>query len=184
MDMMIFMVMAVPSVGLTFVLFIWHTSQLIDQFSHYSFFRTQYLWTILFCICSSPCGDCLFWASVKKRTCCPEISFLLSHWLFARVFSALNGFKCCVTAPGHHLNQCWYFKCKVHWHSSGDNFTRELSDSNVNHQSLIWSWKLLSIKNFIQIFQGPMSWFHVPHPYMFCQLHTHFEQYRYERLWL
>ena len=34
---------------------------------------------------------------------------------------------CCLTAPGHYLNQCWLIISKVQWHSSKCNFTRDTS---------------------------------------------------------
>ena len=38
---------------------------------------------------------------------------------------------CCLTAPGHYLNQCWLIISKVEWHSSKGNFTRDTSA--INH---------------------------------------------------
>ena len=32
---------------------------------------------------------------------------------------------CCLTAPSHYLNQCWFTISKVHWHSFEYNFTRD-----------------------------------------------------------
>ena len=34
---------------------------------------------------------------------------------------------CCLTAPSHHLNQCWLTISQVQWHSSECNFTRDTS---------------------------------------------------------
>ena len=34
---------------------------------------------------------------------------------------------CCLTAPSHHLNQCWLVIMKVKWHSSEGNFIRDTS---------------------------------------------------------
>ena len=38
---------------------------------------------------------------------------------------------CCLTAPSHYLNQCWFTISKVHWHSFEYNFTRDTSA--INH---------------------------------------------------
>ena len=32
---------------------------------------------------------------------------------------------CCLTAPSHYLNQCWFIISKVLWHPSEDNFVRD-----------------------------------------------------------
>ena len=37
---------------------------------------------------------------------------------------------CCLTAPSHYLNQCWFTISKVHWHSFEYNFTRDTSATN------------------------------------------------------
>ena len=39
---------------------------------------------------------------------------------------------CCLTAPSHYLNQCWLIINKVQLHSSDDNFTRDISATNIN----------------------------------------------------
>ena len=33
---------------------------------------------------------------------------------------------CCLTAPSHYLNQCWFTISKVYWHSFEYNFTKTL----------------------------------------------------------
>ena len=49
--------------------------------------------------------------------------------------SALAQVKaCCLTAPSHYLNQCWFVISKVQWHSSEGNFTRDTSASHFNEQ--------------------------------------------------
>ena len=37
---------------------------------------------------------------------------------------------CCLTAPSHHLNQCWMIISEVQWHSYQGNFTRDASTMN------------------------------------------------------
>ena len=34
---------------------------------------------------------------------------------------------CCLTAPSHHLNQCWLIITKVQWCSSGGNFAWDVT---------------------------------------------------------
>ena len=34
---------------------------------------------------------------------------------------------CCLTAPSHYLNQCWFTISEVHWYSFEYNFTRDTS---------------------------------------------------------
>ena len=41
---------------------------------------------------------------------------------------------CCLAAPSHYLNQCWFIISEVQWHSSEGNFPRETSV--INHQNL------------------------------------------------
>ena len=38
---------------------------------------------------------------------------------------------CCLTAPSHYLNQCWFTISKVHWYSFQYYFTRDASA--INH---------------------------------------------------
>ena len=38
---------------------------------------------------------------------------------------------CCLMAPSHYLNQCWFIISKVHWYSSEGNFSRDASA--INH---------------------------------------------------
>ena len=44
----------------------------------------------------------------------------------------------CLTAPSHHMNQCWLIISKVEWHSSKGQFTRDAS--------AITHWNYLEIK--------------------------------------
>ena len=37
---------------------------------------------------------------------------------------------CCLTAPSHYLNQCWFTISTVHWHSFEYNLTRDTSAIN------------------------------------------------------
>ena len=37
---------------------------------------------------------------------------------------------CCLTAPSQYLNQCWLIISKIQLHSSGGNFTRDISVIN------------------------------------------------------
>ena len=37
---------------------------------------------------------------------------------------------CCLTAPSHYLNQCWFIISVVLWHSSKTNFLVSAKDSN------------------------------------------------------
>ena len=40
---------------------------------------------------------------------------------------------CCLTAPSHYLNQCWFIISKVHWHPSEGSLTKDTSAiSNQN----------------------------------------------------
>ena len=48
---------------------------------------------------------------------------LRQHWF--RLWMA-----CCLTAPSHYLNLCWFIVSKVQWHSSEGNFTRDTSATN------------------------------------------------------
>ena len=59
---------------------------------------------------------------------------------------------CCLTAPSHYLNQCWLIISEAQWHSLWQFYKRCLY-----HQSLKSVWKM-HVWNFIQISQGPMSW--------------------------
>ena len=43
---------------------------------------------------------------------------------------------CYLTAPSHYLNQCWLIICKVQWHPSESNFTRDTSAISVTEISL------------------------------------------------
>ena len=38
---------------------------------------------------------------------------------------------CCLTAPSHYLNQCWFIISKVQWHPSESKFRKNTSD--INH---------------------------------------------------
>ena len=38
---------------------------------------------------------------------------------------------CCLTAPGHYLNQSWLIISKVKWHSSKSKFTRDISITEI-----------------------------------------------------
>ena len=40
---------------------------------------------------------------------------------------------CCLTAPGHYLNQCWLIISMVQWHSYEGSFTRDTSA--IDHQN-------------------------------------------------
>ena len=46
---------------------------------------------------------------------------------------------CCLTAPSHYLNLCWFIISKVQWHPSESNFYKRY----LSHQSLKLAWKLL-----------------------------------------
>ena len=48
-----------------------------------------------------------------------------SGWTLAQVMA------CCLMAPSHYLNQCWFMVGKVEWHSSKGKFTRD--NSAINH---------------------------------------------------
>ena len=37
---------------------------------------------------------------------------------------------CCLTAPSHHLNQCWLIISKIQLHQSDGNFSRDKSVTN------------------------------------------------------
>ena len=39
---------------------------------------------------------------------------------------------CCLTAPSHHLNQCWLIVSKVQRHSAERNFTKNNSNTKVS----------------------------------------------------
>ena len=57
----------------------------------------------------------------------------------------------CLTAPSHYLKQCWLIISEGEWHSSKGKFT--------SHPSLKLSGKL-GTYNFMQISEGPMSWYY------------------------
>ena len=67
-------------------------------------------------------------------------------WCHITKSALVQVMACCLTAPGHYLNQCWLITSKVHWHSSADNFTRYTSD--INHQNWLENyWSKISIKS-------------------------------------
>ena len=57
----------------------------------------------------------------------------------------------CLTAPSHHLNQCWLIISEVLWHSRDSNFTKNNSDIYC------WNEFNLLIWDCSQIPQEPLS---------------------------
>ena len=43
---------------------------------------------------------------------------------------------CCLTAPGHYLNQCWLIIIKVLWHSSEGIIMRRSEDTNQTYPNI------------------------------------------------
>ena len=41
--------------------------------------------------------------------------------------------NCCLTAPSHYLNQCWFIITDVLWHPPESNFTRIAFEINLQH---------------------------------------------------
>ena len=44
-------------------------------------------------------------------------------WRYSSMSTLARVMVCCLTAPGHHLNQCWLMISEVLWHSPDSNFT-------------------------------------------------------------
>ena len=69
---------------------------------------------------------------------------------------------CCLTAPRHYLNQCWFTISKVHWHSFEYNLQEILLQPSVAKIS----WKFTFVKclwnlpgaDELNWFQGPASY--------------------------
>ena len=47
---------------------------------------------------------------------------------------------CCLTAPSHYLNQCWFIISKMQWHSFEGNFIKRY----LSHQSIKLAWNYSS----------------------------------------
>ena len=45
-------------------------------------------------------------------------------WRYKSVSTSAQVMTCCLTAPSHHLNQCWIITSDVQWQSPEGNFTR------------------------------------------------------------
>ena len=69
---------------------------------------------------------------------------------------------CCLTAPGHYLNQCWLIINKVEWHSSKGEFTRDTSAINhwnyLENQGPEISFKFPRDNELIVNKRGPRYW--------------------------
>ena len=50
------------------------------------------------------------------------------HWISWSTL--VQVMACCLTAPSHHLNQCWLIISQVLWHSSEDTIIRRFEDTN------------------------------------------------------
>ena len=92
--------------------------------------------------------DPLYWH--KEQFCCSRMDFfnckrmrlgqedcqVNSLWSNDAIWRQRSGstlaqvMACCLTAPSHHLNQCWFTISKIHWHSFEYNFTRDILATN------------------------------------------------------
>ena len=51
-------------------------------------------------------------------------------WQQASMSTLVQVMACCLTAPSHYLNKCWFIFSKVQWHSVEGNLTRDSSPFN------------------------------------------------------
>ena len=65
-------------------------------------------------------------------------------WLHRSRLTLAQVMACCLTAPSHHLNQCWLIISKVRWHSVESNLTRQ----EIVHSSIT----RISVKIILSIF--------------------------------
>ena len=78
-------------------------------------------------------SNSFYTASGPIESLWPLLCWINSLWPSNTIWRHKSGSKlahvivCCLTAPSHYLNQCWLIISKVQLHSSGCNFTRDVS---------------------------------------------------------
>ena len=102
--------------------------------------------------CNNKANDCY----VSSLTHCGIVTAIWQHrsgLILAQVMA------CCLTAPSHYLNQCWFTILKVQWHSSEQFYKRHLC------QKIAWNY--LS-KTFFRSTRG--QWVNNHYEHYHCQL--------------
>ena len=98
-------------------------------------------------------SNSFYTASGPIESLWPLLCWINSLWPSNTIWRHKSGSKlahviaCCLTAPSHYLKQCWLIISKVQLHSSGCNFTRDVSA--ISH----WNWLENHLSKFL--FKSP-----------------------------
>ena len=73
-------------------------------------------------------------------------------WCWRSWSTLVQVMACCLTAPSHYLNRCWFIICKVLWYSSDDIIIKKI----WRYQSVKQDWRQRHVPVCFQVKSGTL----------------------------